>query len=999
MKAEPNVERWEGMNKQYVIGLLTPILDGYYFGTIIKSLSSFAKRENIKVVVVGTNINSKDTYALDYVDLWVVVMNTISEQYIEQIKQRNKPIIGINTYFKTDYSILIDNEALIIQAVEHLKDHGRSKIGYVGSKNYRDGMERLKAFEKYSDQSYAYHFFDTFTDNLPVIAKEIAESKDPISGLICGTDFIAAELINELKDYQIMVPEDIAVISFDDIPAAQSNLHSLSTIHIKFDDIGRYIVEAFLHYIEHQSFPDDCVYLDAYSVFRRSCGCDWEDETVGLTNPIETIDHLSDLISRNFILGQRMQFYNTEELLQLNWLNQTPIRKGLLSLKDNGTFKTNVFETFDVISEKPTKQVFYGNIDSQAFPPKELLFNNSFMGENNTMIVIPIVQEDHYFGMFGFVGIDDIMTQLMPLHTTYQLAIYFAAGYLRANITERMNNYSQQLEMVSDIIYDGIWEYTNINKQIVCRGGIVQHFDKRTNYTTIDFNRIVNIIHPKDREFFLATLALDRKMTKQINLEVRLITNNNQLMWVQIIGQFIYVDGTLTKAVGSVKDITNRKKADAKINELAFYDTLTGLANRFSFEKQLAKEIETAKNNEQSIALILCDLDRFKVINDSYGHKVGDHILKTVAARVNPLLTENQFFARFGGDEFVVIMPNIDDNQEAYQLASDIVKVINQPIYDEYRHYQISTSVGISIYPENSKSTDMLVSADIAMYSAKAEGRNRIHIFNDQIKHHNASQIKLEEQLRHAVEHDELSLHFQPIYYVNSQEIYGVEALLRWNSKEFGNVSPRDFIPLAEETGLIVSIGEWVIYEAIRVMKKWQKQYDVPIKMFINLSSRQVNHPNFSKELKRIFDITDIDPHRISFEITESMMIDNFEQGKLILGELIDMGVKLSLDDFGTGYSSLSSLRHLPFQILKIDKSFIDDLSAVDANVAILKAIIEMAHSLNLSVVAEGIERQEQYDLVASLGVDFIQGYYTSPPLPEDKVEKIFQDKIPTKTE
>ncbi|HHU19287.1 MAG TPA: EAL domain-containing protein [Bacilli bacterium] len=688
---------------------------------------------------------------------------------------------------------------------------------------------------------------------------------------------------------------------------------------------------------------------------------------------------------------------NTEELLQLNWLNQTPIRKGLLGLKDNGTFKTNMFETFDVVQEKQTKQTFYGNIHSQAFPPKELLFNHSFMGDENTILVIPIVQEDHYFGMFGFVGTDDIMTQLMPLHTTYQLATYFAAGYLRANITERMNNYSQQLEMISDIIYDGIWEYTNTNKEIVCRGGIVQHFGERTNYANIDFERIVNIIHPKDREFFIASLALDRRITKQINLEVRVITNNNQLMWIQIVGQFIYVDGKLTKAVGSVKDITNRKKADAKINELAFYDTLTGLANRISFEEQLAKEIEIAKDNDQSIALILCDLDRFKVINDSYGHKVGDHILKTVAARVKPLLAENQFFARFGSDEFVVIMPHINDNQEAYQLASDIVQVINQPIYDEHRHYQISTSVGISIYPENSKATDILVSADIAMHSAKAEGRNRIHIFNDQIKHHNASQIKLEEQLRHAVEYDELSLHFQPIYYVDSEEIYGVEALLRWNSKEFGKVSPRDFIPLAEETGLIVSIGEWVIYEAIRVMKKWQRKYDVPIKMFINLSSRQVNHPNFSRELKRIFDITDIDPRRISFEITESMMIDNFEQGKLILAELIDMGVKLSLDDFGTGYSSLSSLRHLPFQILKIDKSFIDDLSAVDANVAILKAIIEMAHSLNLSVVAEGIERQEQYDLVASLGVDFIQGYYTNPPLPEDKIEKFFKRKHPQK--
>ena len=962
-------------------------------------MSHYAKPEGIKIVVVGANVNHKETYALDYVDLWVVVMDTFGQKYIDQIKNKGKPIIGVNTNFETDYSILIDNEDLIVKGIDHLNDHGHKNIGYVGSKNYRDGKERMEAFNKRSDPNLTYQFYDTFSNNIPVLAKEIAESNQNVTGLICGTDFVAAELINELKKYQISVPKDIAVISFDDIPVAQSNLHSLSTIHIKFDDIGRHVVDAFLHLIEYGEFPGENAYLDAYPVFRNSCGCEWEDEPIGLTNPIETIDYLSEMISRNFILGQRLQFYSTEELLQLDWLNQTPIRKGLIGLKDNGTFKTKMFETFDAISEKETEQSLYGNVETYSFPPKDLLFNSSFMKDENTIIVIPIVQEEHYFGVFGFVGVDDITNQLMPLHTTYQLAVLFASGYLRAQVIERMNSYSQQLEMVSDIICDGIWEYINSTKQVICRGGIVQHFGEPTNYSLFEFDRIVNAIHPLDREFFLSSLALDRKVTKQIDIEVRVITNSNQLLWIQIVGQFIYVEGTLTKAVGSIKDITSRKKAAAKINELAFYDTLTGLANRISFEEQLAKEMEIAKDNNQSIALILCDLDRFKIINDSYGHKVGDLILKTVAERVKPLLANNQFFARFGGDEFVIIMPNISDNQEAYQLASDIVQIINQPIYDDIRHYQISTSVGISIYPDNSKADEMLVSADIAMYSAKAEGRNRIYTFNDQIKHHNANQIKLEEHLRHAIEYEELSLHFQPIYFVNSEDIYGVEALLRWNSREFGNVSPRDFIPLAEETGLIVSIGEWVIYEAIRVMKKWQKKYDIPIKMFINLSSRQVSHPNFSKELKRIFEITDIDPNRISFEITESMMIDNFEQGKLILGELMDMGVKLSLDDFGTGYSSMSSLRHLPFHILKIDKSFIDDLSAVDANVAILKAIIQMAHTLDLLVVAEGIERQDQYDLVASLGVDFIQGYFTNPPLPEDKVDLILQEISPSKTE
>ncbi len=987
------------MNKQFVIGLLTPALDGYYFGNIIKSLSHYADKEGIKVVVVASTSTYVEGYALDYVDLWVVVMDMTDPQYIKEIKDQGKPIIGINSLQETDYQILIDNEDLIIKAITHLKNHGRNRISYVGTKNYRDGIERLEAFETHSDSNHTYQFFDTYRNNIPMITNEIAQSKEKIDGLICGTDLIAAEIINELKHYNINVPEDIAVISFDDIPVAQSNLHSLSTIHINFYDIGRYIVEAFLYYIENHKFDGKSAYLDAYPVFRSSCGCEWEDGHIGLTNPIETIDYLSNMISRNFVLGQQMQFLNTEELLQLNWLNQTPIRKGLIGLKDDQTIKTHTFETFEEITEKPTEQYFYGKVDVNHFPPKELLFNSTFMKNDNTIIVIPIIQDEHYFGVFGFVGLEDIRTQLMPLHTTYQLANYFGANYLRAQIIERMNTYAQQLEMVTDIIYDGIWEYTDTTKQVTCRGGIIQQFGRNTNYTQVDFIDVLNLIYPNDRDFFLAKLELDRKVTKQVDFEVRLVTSNKQLLWIHIIGQLIYSQGKMVSAVGSIKDITNRKRVEAKIHELAFHDSLTGLANRISFENHLEKVLETAKENNQNLALILCDLDRFKIINDSYGHKVGDHILKTIADRVKPILSHDQFFARFGGDEFVVIMPNIKDNDEAYQLASNIVHLINQPIYDEHRHYQISTSVGISVFPHNCKSDELLVSADIAMYSAKSEGRNRIHIFNDQIKHHNANQIKLEEQLRHAIEYDELSLHFQPIYFVNSEDIYAVEVLLRWNSREFGQVSPRDFIPLAEETGLIVSIGEWVIYEAIRVMKKWKRQFDLPIKLFINLSSRQINHPNFTRELRQIFDITEIDPRQISFEITESMMIDNFDQGKKILGQLIDMGVKLSLDDFGTGYSSLSSLRHLPFQILKIDKSFIDDLSAVDANVAILKAIIEMAHSLDLLVVAEGIESQEQYDLVASLGVDFIQGYYTTPPLPENKIEEVFQQRTLSKTD
>src|SRR5690625_83309 len=990
------------MKKEYVIGLITQVLDGYYFGSIIKSLSQYADEadKNIRIVVISTVSRIfNEIYALDYIDLWVTVLHSSELQLMKAIKKHEKPVIGINTFTDTDYTIRINNEGLIIQAIDHLKEHGHKQIGFVGSTEYRDGRSRFNAFKKYHDFYREDLFFSTHHDNIPVIAKKIAELDSDCRAFICGTDLIAAELINELKEYDIHIPEDIALISFDDIHAAQSHLHSLTTMHINFDDIGRHIVDAFLYYNEHLAFPSESITIEAYPVYRNSCGCEWEDQQIGLSNPIETIDYLSNMVSRNFVLGQRLQFYNTEELLKLNWLNHTPIRKGILVLKEGDILNTNRFETYDLATEKQTEQVFICELVSNHFPPKPLLFDTDFMENQNLFMVLSIIISHQYIGVFGFVGLADISTQLAPLHTTYHLANYFGAAFVRANIMEKMNNYSHQLEMISEIIYDGTWTYTRETDLIVCRGGIVQQFGATSHTAKFNFERATSLVHPDDRSLFLNEFASGDLTSKQIDFEVRMITTENEIAWIHIIGQLNYNDNQLISALGSIKDVTSRKKTEAKINELAYNDTLTGLANRASFDEHLTEELARAKRNDQQLAIILFNLDRFKVINDSYGHHTGDHILKAIAERIKPIIDENHFFARFGGDEFIICMSDISGREEVDLLANEVVSLINEPFYDQHRHYQLTTSVGISIYPDHSKQDEVLISADIAMHSAKSEGRNRIHIFNDQIKHYNAKQLKLEEHLRHAIENDELSLNFQPIYYVNSDEIYGLEALLRWNSREFGQVSPREFIPLAEETGLIVSIGEWVIYEAIRVMKKWTKMTDLPINMFINLSSRQISHPNFNKQLKRTFDITDIDPNRISFEITESMMIDNFERGQRILDDLTDMGVKLSLDDFGTGYSSLSTLRHLPFHILKIDKSFIDDLSSFDTNIAILKAIVEMAHSLKLLVVAEGIETKEQYELVAELGVDFIQGYYCNRPLPEEKIDAILESKDYSKSE
>ena len=401
-----------------------------------------------------------------------------------------------------------------------------------------------------------------------------------------------------------------------------------------------------------------------------------------------------------------------------------------------------------------------------------------------------------------------------------------------------------------------------------------------------------------------------------------------------------------------------------------------------------------ADRNKKKLALLLLDMDRFKEVNDTLGHDVGDRLLQAVADRLQQCLREMDSVARLGGDEFTIILENIADAESASAVAKKVSAAFQAPLILQERELFATASIGITFYPGDAQDADALLkNADIAMYHAKRQGGGTFQLYTAQMYTQAVRQRTLEGHLRSALTKGELTLHYQPQIEIRSGTIVGVEALLRWRNHELGQVAPAQFIPLAEETGLIIPIGEWVLQTACAQNKAWQAAGLPPLMVAVNLSARQFRQKNFLQAVLRILQITGLDPRYLELEITESIIMESAEEAIDMLQQLNALGVQVSVDDFGTGYSSLAYLKRFAVDRLKIDQSFVRDISTDLDDAAIVTAIIAMAHALQLKVTAEGVETKEQLSFLRSLNCDDYQGYYRSYPIPADEITKLLREQ------
>lgn len=420
---------------------------------------------------------------------------------------------------------------------------------------------------------------------------------------------------------------------------------------------------------------------------------------------------------------------------------------------------------------------------------------------------------------------------------------------------------------------------------------------------------------------------------------------------------------------------------------LAHYDNLTSLPNRVFFNEMLTKTLNQAKRHNKSFAILFIDLDRFKTINDALGHPTGDLVLKEIANRFITVLRAGDVMARLGGDEFIVLLNDINHPKFASPVAEKILNLCAQPIRIKSHEFFITTSIGICTYPNDGESLeDLLKNADMAMYKAKRSGGGIFHYYTHEMNEEAHEHIKLEASLRKALTNNEFVLYYQPKLHLSDGTITGVEALIRWDNPELGLISPIKFIPLAEETGLIMQIGEWALREACKTNKSWQDQGYRPISMAVNISPKQFRHQDIAKLVANVLADTQLDPQYLELEITETAVMDNVENTVNKLHDIQEMGVKVSIDDFGTGYTSISYLKQFPVSVIKIDQSFIKGITQSQNDCAITSAVIALAHSLDIKVVAEGVETTEQVEFLADHNCDMVQGYYLSRPLPETKM-------------
>ncbi|WP_081700249.1 putative bifunctional diguanylate cyclase/phosphodiesterase [Azonexus hydrophilus] len=557
---------------------------------------------------------------------------------------------------------------------------------------------------------------------------------------------------------------------------------------------------------------------------------------------------------------------------------------------------------------------------------------------------------------------------------------------------------SQAYQLAMQAAHDGFWDWDPVSKKLRVGTRLLQILGYREDFLP-DTHAWLRLVHPDDVAFYNREVARHIKgETDHFYCEYRVLASDGQYRWIASRGLAVRDrNGTAYQMVGSVTDITERRQHQEELEFLARHDSLTGLPNRLLFAEQLQAAIDEASRQQQTLAVLFIDLDRFKNVNDSLGHRAGDRMLQTVSILLRNLLPAGSQLYRQGGDEFIIILPQ-SDGATALAVAQKLKDALGEPLVDDDTTFLSTASIGISLFPKDARDGETLLRhADAAMYAAKGLGGNAIRFHTPQMDERLSLRISLETRLRKALQDDCFELHYQPKLSLTDGRLVGAEALLRWRD---GNsmIPPDQFIPVAEECGLIVPLGDWVIDRAARQIAEWRQLYGEIPPIAINLSPRQFWRPSVSQRILDTLAANKLPTSAMDVEVTESVVLDPGGDGVDQLARLRAAGIGIALDDFGTGYSSLSYLQRLPVGSLKIDRAFItgliDDEQQRNSE-PLVRAIIAMAHSLSLEVVAEGVETQAQWDILAALGCDVVQGYLVSRPLPHAQFAERFLSQIP----
>ena len=535
----------------------------------------------------------------------------------------------------------------------------------------------------------------------------------------------------------------------------------------------------------------------------------------------------------------------------------------------------------------------------------------------------------------------------------------------------------------------GHWEWNVATGELWWSDEVYNIFEREKGHFVPGYESFQACLHPDDRARVEAAVRKSIDDGSDYRLDHRIVLPGGAVRHVHEQARCIYgADGAVERMVGTVQDITDRKETEARLAHLAHHDPLTCLPNRMLLRDRISQALTYGRRHDRLVAVLFIDLDRFKRINDSLGHDVGDRLLQGIAERLRKSVRDGDTVARLGGDEFAIALTDVADVDDVAKLARKLLTAVNQSILLDGREYYATASIGISLFPHDGGDVETLLkNADTAMYEAKEAGRNDYRFFREEMDFNIRAHLELEQSLRGALERGEFEVHYQPQICLRDGAVTGVEALLRWNSPDGKTVGPDTFIPVLEETGLIVEVGAWVMRSACADAARWNKSLGRELLVAVNLSRRQFDAPHLAETVVKALRESGLPPTLLELEVTESIVMSNAVRAGHVMETLRGTGVHLAMDDFGTGYSSLVYLKRFPLDRLKIDKEFVRDIG-VDANDdAIVRTIIALAENLGLEAVAEGVETEVQRDFLRRHGCQLAQGYLYSRPLPMAELE------------
>lgn len=604
-----------------------------------------------------------------------------------------------------------------------------------------------------------------------------------------------------------------------------------------------------------------------------------------------------------------------------------------------------------------------------------------------TILVLIYRYVDDGFAL-SYVAVTVIIILLLPI--LWWLGKQYDRATFLNNELQQSNAEIESLFSSSQLMY---WSNDLIHKKLKVSKGI----EKIHGYTQQDFENNhelwLEVCHPDDKNkvnnYYQKLLS-----GTPTNCEWRIIHLDGTVKWITSYGNpIIDASGNVIKLNGVTYDATERKQLEERLHYMAYHDVLTGLPNREKLNNDLTQLLNQHKETQQSLAVLFLDIDRFKFINNTLGHSVGDLFLQQVSQRLVNCVRETDIVSRLGGDEFVIVLKNADPSQ-AKEIAERIINDFYTPFLLEDDEFFTSASIGISLYPiDGENPTTLIKHADVAMYLAKNNGKNTYQFYIHEDVNILDRKAILERSLKKGLINNEFYLHYQPKIFLETGKIYATEALIRWKHPKLGIVSPTEFIPIAEETGMIIPLGKWVLKQACHQNKQWQKTSNIWVKMAVNVSLVQFQDRHFIDSVKEALDESKLSPEFLGLEITESVT-KNVKQSSAIIQELKNLGIKISIDDFGTGYSSLSILNSFPIDLVKLDKSFISEITTNSCTAALVKTIIAMGKTLDFDLVAEGIEHEQQAEFLIQNGCKYGQGYYYSPPLPAYELGELLKKQF-----